>query len=93
MEAKIRLGNFLRKLRDQAGLTQSDVAKKLGYSSAQFISNWERGDSYPPVKAIRTIAKLYKTDIDRLFELVLEISLDITEEGMRREFDRIKKLK
>jgi transcriptional regulator with XRE-family HTH domain len=43
------VGRLLKAARENAGLRQSDVAKKLGYSSPQFISNWERGLSLPPL--------------------------------------------
>ncbi len=36
-----RLGKFLKKSRLTAGLTQQQVAEKLGLKTAQFISNWE----------------------------------------------------
>ena len=37
------LGDYLQSKRMKVGLSQGDVATKLGYSSPQFISNFERG--------------------------------------------------
>lgn len=54
------VGTFLRTKREAAGLTQSDVSGELGYGTAQFVSNWERGVSMPPMAALPRIAKLYK---------------------------------
>lgn len=51
--------NELKKLRINAGLSQVMVADELGYGSAQFVSNWERGLSIPPKDAIKTLAKVY----------------------------------
>lgn len=42
------IGKFLRDARVSAGLTQRDVSAKMGYTSAQFVSNWERGVCAPP---------------------------------------------
>lgn len=56
------VGAFLRAKRESAGLTQSDVSGELGYGTAQFVSNWERGISMPPMAALPKIAKLYKIE-------------------------------
>lgn len=45
--------------RIRAGLTQKTVSEKLGYESAQFVSNWERGISHPPPKAFKMLCKFY----------------------------------
>lgn len=43
---------ILKQAREKSGLSQSELAKKLGYTSAQFVSNWERGVcTIPPKKA------------------------------------------
>lgn len=52
------VGKFLRDKRVKAGLTQWDVAHHLSYSTAQFISNWERGVSLPPTDSLPRLAKL-----------------------------------
>ncbi|MCB0378100.1 MAG: helix-turn-helix transcriptional regulator [Bdellovibrionales bacterium] len=62
---------FLREQREAAGLSQKEVATKLGYSSAQFISNWERGISAPPVKILRKLAKLYNVKDATLLDTYL----------------------
>lgn len=47
---KINVGFFIRSRRIELGLTQAELAKKIGRSS-QVISNWERGYS-PSIKMI-----------------------------------------
>jgi transcriptional regulator with XRE-family HTH domain len=44
------LASFLKERRIAAGLSQIDVSRKLGYTSAQFVSNWERGIAKPRLK-------------------------------------------
>jgi transcriptional regulator with XRE-family HTH domain len=51
------LGPILKKAREDAGLTQKQLADELGYSAAQFISNWERGVSSPPIEAWPVLTK------------------------------------
>ncbi|RYZ67224.1 MAG: XRE family transcriptional regulator [Proteobacteria bacterium] len=75
MYEQIDFANYLRELRNAAGLSQGDVAKIMGYSSAQFISNWERGLSLPPVTALRQIAFIYKVPTEKLAENFMIFSL------------------
>lgn len=52
---KHKFGDFLREKRMKAGLSQKEVALGLGYTTPQFISNWERGLSNPPISSIRKL--------------------------------------
>ncbi len=72
MKKRGRLSEFLKEKRVTAGLTQSEVARKLGYSSPQFVSNWERGLANPPVFVLRDLTKMYKVPADQMFELLVE---------------------
>jgi transcriptional regulator with XRE-family HTH domain len=54
------VGKFLRDKRVKAGLTQWDVAHHLEYSTAQFISNWERGVSLPPLDSLPKLSQLLR---------------------------------
>jgi transcriptional regulator with XRE-family HTH domain len=77
-----RLAGYLKDKRVAAGLTQSEVAKKLGYSSPQFVSNWERGLANPPVFVLRDLTKMYKVGADQMFDLLV---VDVKAE-LEREF-------
>ena len=65
------LGIYFRDKRIERGLTQGDVAGHLGYSSSQFVSNWERGLARPPVAAVKKLNKLLDLDVDKLLDLLL----------------------
>lgn len=71
------VGQFLREGRLKAGLTQRTVSLKLGYSSAQFISNFECGVSTPPLKKMKELVSMYRLDIERLIELTTECQKNI----------------
>ncbi len=48
------MASLILDYRELKGLTQFDLAKKLGYSSSQFISNVERGIcTFPPGKFLK----------------------------------------
>jgi transcriptional regulator with XRE-family HTH domain len=72
-EAAMKLGKYLKEKRLAVGLTQFEVASYLGYTSAQFISNMERGCCFPPNKVLRGMIKLYKIPVDELLEFLVEI--------------------
>lgn len=82
MKKRGRLAGFLKEKRVAVGLTQSEVAKKLGYSSPQFVSNWERGLANPPVFVLRDLTKMYKVTADTMFDLLVD---DVKSE-LHREF-------
>lgn len=54
------LGQFLQQARLNANLSQRELSIHLGYSSAQFISNFERGISLPPLSKLGKMAKKLK---------------------------------
>lgn len=56
----------LRKARDEAELTQVDVAKILGVSQYA-VCKWERGEgAAPTIARLIQLADLYDTSIDAL---------------------------
>lgn len=87
------LGVYLKNKRFNANLSQSEVAKRLGHKTPQFISNWERGLCHPPIKDIKTLAQLFQISAEDLFENILESYLDQIREECRREFFNSKKIK
>mgnify|MGYP001289012124 FL=1 len=55
----------LEALRINAGMTQQDVADKLGVSR-QTVMKWESGVTRPKELVIYALAKLYDVDIDAI---------------------------
>lgn len=60
-----RLAGNLIRLRKAAGLTQAELAEKLGYSNKS-VSKWERGDGYPDIFTLRKIACIYNVTVDEI---------------------------
>lgn len=55
----------LKALRVNAGLTQQDVADRLGVSRTTVI-DWENNEKRPKELAVYALAYLYDTDIDNM---------------------------
>lgn len=68
-----KLAKFLRTSRLDRALTQVEVARALGHSTPQFVSNWERGIVLPPIKSLRTLSRLCKLNRLKLFKLMMAI--------------------
>lgn len=59
------LSENIRKHRMMKNLTQEDVADSLGIT-AQSVSKWERGESYPDITLLPALAHIFETSIDLL---------------------------
>lgn len=57
----------LRELRIKSGLTQNEIATKLGVSG-QTILNWENGIYEPKISQLIQLADLFNVSIDYLVE-------------------------
>ena len=63
------LGENIRKYRRVAGLTQSELAERL-YLTAQNISKWETGKSYPDLVNLCSLARELGVSVDALLSSV-----------------------
>ncbi|MBQ8280473.1 MAG: helix-turn-helix domain-containing protein [Roseburia sp.] len=61
----IYLPENLKKYRILKNLTQEDVAEFLGIT-AQSVSKWERGESYPDITFLPALANIFETSVDLL---------------------------
>lgn len=67
------LGNNLSQFRKKSGLSQEEVADKLGVSR-QTISKWETNDTIPDIYQSKKLAKLYHISLDKLIDFDVEMS-------------------
>lgn len=86
-EKNMDLAIYLKQKRRDAELSQGAVARKLGYSSPQFVSNWERGLSDPPIATLRKLALIFRVPNDEMFNTILEITIQRTTADLRVKFD------
>ena len=55
-----------RELRKASGMTQDDLAKKVGVKRKQAVSNWEKGISTPSLKCAMRLANIFGVSLDYL---------------------------
>ena len=61
----IKTGNYIKSLRKSEGLTQKELAQKLGISF-QAVSKWERGDTLPDTGLLLELCDILNTTADKL---------------------------
>ena len=68
---KATLSKFLQEARVKSGLSQVELARKLSYSSPQFVSNWERGLCSPPVDKLYEVSQILNVEPKDLMDIIL----------------------
>lgn len=68
----MHLGNNLFSARKKKGLSQEEVAEKLGVSR-QTISKWELGETLPDIQQAKKLALLYGLSLDELVEFDADV--------------------
>jgi transcriptional regulator with XRE-family HTH domain len=71
-ELHTKLGAILKQARESSGLTQRQVATKLGYSSPQYVSNWERGRVSPPLAKLAKVVDIVNASPTKIQDLLIE---------------------
>ena len=61
----------IKKLREEAGLTQDEFAEKI-FVTRTAVSKWENGKSYPSIDSLKVISELFGVSIDYLVKEDLE---------------------
>lgn len=77
----MELGNSLFQARKKCGLSQEEVAEKLGVSR-QTISKWETNETLPDIRQSKRLAVLYRLSLDEL------IDFDIDIQGVQQAIER-----
>ena len=62
---ELHIGEKIRSLRLQRGLTQEEVAVHIGISY-QAISKWERCEGYPDITMLPALANYFHISVDEL---------------------------
>jgi hypothetical protein len=67
------LAKVFKKGRMKANKTQGEVSHVLGYSSPQFLSNFERGLCTMPLDKMKKMIEIYGLDGEDVVRLILDI--------------------
>ena len=85
------LGNNLFNARKKRGLSQEEVAEKLGVSR-QTISKWELDETLPDICQSKKLANLYGLSLDELIEFDIDVKeiqeiIDRTSDAVSEKID------
>ena len=69
----MNLGNSLFHARKKCGLSQEEVAERLGVSR-QTISKWETDETLPDIRQSKRMALLYNLTLDELIDFDLDVN-------------------
>ena len=62
-----KIGIFLKKLRNEKGITQEHLAEQFGVSS-RTVSRWENGNNMPDISILVEISEFYDVDIREILD-------------------------
>ena len=63
----MEIGNKIMELRKKKGLSQEELAEKVGVAR-QTISKWELGETSPDLKQSRELSKIFNVSLDELVD-------------------------
>lgn len=67
-----KMGSLIRQYRERKNFTQLEFAKKLGYSTPQFVSLFERGLSKVPPAKLRKISEILDIDQNVFIQMITD---------------------
>lgn len=85
------LGTNLFNARKKSGLSQEEVAERLGVSR-QTISKWELDETLPDIRQSKKLANLYGLSLDELIEFDIDVkeiqeAIDRTNDAVSEKVD------
>jgi transcriptional regulator with XRE-family HTH domain len=81
---KQNFGTMIATLRKEKGMTQLDLAEKMGVTD-KAVSKWERDLSFPDVNSLPKLAEIFEVSVDELMQVKAE-------EKEQPQNDRVKEL-
>ena len=75
---KQTLGMMISTLRKEKGMTQLELAEKMGVTD-KAVSKWERDLSFPDINSIPKLAEIFEVTVDELMQVKTE-----TKENMEK---------
>lgn len=74
-----KFGEFLYELRKEKGLTQAELADKLGITN-KAISKWETGEAFPETAQLVPLSTIFSISVDELLKGERNYSYTVVEE-------------
>ena len=73
---KQTLGMMISTLRKEKGMTQLELAEKMGVTD-KAVSKWERDLSFPDISSIPKLAEIFEVSVDELMQVKTETKENI----------------
>ena len=64
---QIKIGDFLKELRKEKGLTQEQLAEQFNVSRRS-VSRWETGNNMPDLSMLIILAEYYEVDVKEIID-------------------------
>ena len=84
MDTKHLLGKRIKELRKKKGLSQEQLAEKVGFETSNSISNVENGYNYPSIQNLEKILKVLGTNFQSVFTFEQHQEIDVLIEEINR---------
>lgn len=84
MDTKHLLGKRIKELRKKKGLSQEQLAEKVGFETSNSISNVENGYNYPSIQNLEKILKVLGTNFQSVFTFEQHQEIDVLKEEINR---------
>lgn len=87
----MKLGNSLFHARKRCGMSQEEVAEKLGVSR-QTVSKWETDETLPDIRQAKRMAVIYGVSMDELITFDVDVKeiqqiIEQTDESVEEKID------
>lgn len=73
----MNFGQKLRRLREEKGISQQELAKRLGYKSNSYIYDIEKGSFIPTDEKIKRLARALMIPSSRIKDILFESRLEV----------------
>lgn len=83
---KETFGNMVAVLRKEKGMTQVELAEKMGVTD-KAVSKWERDISFPDVSSIPKLAEILEVSVDELMQVKAASKEDTTKKKIDEIID------
>jgi transcriptional regulator with XRE-family HTH domain len=87
---KQTLGMMISSLRKEKGMTQLELAEKMGVTD-KAVSKWERDLSFPDINSIPKLAEIFEISVDDLMQVKTETKENMSENKVDEIVDTVLK--